>query len=231
MNVKKFIYSQLAPVVAFLPFVQLAYPVIQFLSSATGKERIGSIAIFTTLVVSAAGYKLLPDMWGWVVTYGVGVCFSLLCLQQIRKSGDFFRDKNRKIMRKRSIILVGFVAIWLAAGVTLFGNTQLKDQTTAMLHAIVAEDQMQWAQLCYPGNTEIAASVQEFATDLQENGVQLQGTVESLRCTKLSSHKTSSIRETSATFRATIGSKQYTVHVVYQEKDGNEGFTAFSIVQ
>ena len=86
MKIKRLVYSKYAPILAFIPVVNLVYLVLKFLSGATVREPKTYIATILTLIVAAILYYLLPGAWGWAVTYVLLSVMSFGCLLHIRKS-------------------------------------------------------------------------------------------------------------------------------------------------
>lgn len=229
MKAKNFIYSKYALVFAIIPGVNLAYLVLYFLSGNVSKEWVHHGAMIAILIVASLLYRLLPDMWGWAVTYCLLSGMSLLCLRQIRKNGNLFQEKNKKIMRNRMIVLL--IATTLLIGVTWVSSSGsvIKDRTFEMLNAALTEDQTQWKALLNQTHEDTIDTVQIFLQNLEQQNITLSGTVERLTQTGISMQLKNEVKQTTATYRATIGGVQYIVRVTYMRNNESEGFSFISI--
>lgn len=227
MKIKRLVYSKYAPILAFIPVVNLVYLVLRFLCGATGREAKNYIATIFTLIVAAILYYLLPGAWGWAVTYALVSVMSFGCLLNIRKNGSF----DKKTMTKRAAVLVPLVIILALVLIWVFNSgSAVKVETRAMLNALCENDSQQWDELLFSSHIDTMNSLESFSNALKsQQGIELNGAVERLTQTGISVRIQGGVHQTSATYRAIIGGIKYTVKVTYQESKSAKGFSSISI--
>ena len=210
-KLQRILNHPVAKIVAFVPIVNWLYVILFLMCSDLRRFGKFCICIFVSGLLAKLLRVVIPAPFDWLVPYPISCVNAVFCLYELTKKGAL-QDATTKRLRWRLILCGVVLAALIGMIVTVSTKYDLDGKTTAMLEAIVQQDDRTWENLQTKA-LEIG-TLDDYSDALAQDGIDLHGEVQKLLVTGVSYRSETEAGTTvTQSFLYRIGGKLYRVSV------------------